>query len=355
MGKVSNNQDSEIGIELKHGSLVEPENVEWIWDQWIARRKLHLIAGEPGTNKTTLTMAFAATISIAGRWPDGSKAKKPENVIVWSNEDDFEDTLLPRFIANGGDRSKFYFIHGVNNRGNRVAFDPSRHLGLLNRQIEKLGNVGLVIIDSAANVVNGDSHKNDNVRKSLQPLVDSAEKHNYAAMGVVHFNKGNESSNPLSRIVGSVGFGGMTRIAYATRIDPDNPNHRLLVRIKNNIGKNNDGFRCAIKIEPIPGYPHISSTHIEWMDELKGEARDLLGYDPMKSESKQSSRQSQAKDFLIKALTGVDMLQQDEIERLGDENGFSMRTLNEAKKAAKVISLRGNGRWYWKIVTDQSL
>ena len=40
------------------------------------------------------------------------------NVVVWSGEDAIDDTLLPRFIAAGGDRNHIAFIAGVEEDGN---------------------------------------------------------------------------------------------------------------------------------------------------------------------------------------------------------------------------------------------
>lgn len=343
-------------IHFTQGSLVEPESIEWIWDQHIARRKLHLIAGEPGTNKTTLTMALAATITIGGRWPDGSYYKTPQNVVIWSSEDGFEDTLLPRFIANGGNREKIFFVNGVKQNGKSKPFNPKKDLSILTSSIKALGNVGMVIVDSIADCTNGDSHKNSDTRNSLQPLVNAANEYDFALVGVVHFNKGNESTNPLNRIVGSIGFGGMARIVFASAFDPDEPiTHRRFVRIKNNIGMNHGGFKYAIKIDSLPKYPHIQAAHIEWIEQLEGTAKELLGFDPLKDDEKPgSTKQNQARDFLIKILSEVDMLREEEIERQGLENHFPLVTLKRAKRAANVESIKHGKLWYWKLFTTEN-
>ena len=83
------------GVILVNGSQLRPKPVQWLWKGWLARGKLHLIAGTPGQGKTTIAMAFAATVTRAGRWPDGTGSDMG-NVVVWSGEDDCEDTLLPR-------------------------------------------------------------------------------------------------------------------------------------------------------------------------------------------------------------------------------------------------------------------
>mgnify|MGYP003374187208 FL=1 len=339
-------------VELIQGSTVKPVNICWLWNQWLALGKLHLLAGEPGTNKTTTALAWAATITTAGIWPDGSRCAKPQNVIIWSNEDDVNDTLTPRLIANGANMDRVFFVSGMNSKGKRYAFDPSKHLPLLQQAIAKLGNVGLVVIDSAANLVNGDSHKNNEVRKSLQPLVDMANEFNFVALGIVHFNKGNNDSNPLSKIVGSVGFGGMTRVAFASAIDPSDPDKRLLVRIKNNLGKSGDGFRYGISINPLQNYPDISAPCIQWLEKLEGTAKELLGFDPEQGDKQGGSKVREAEDFLMSTLANG-MMQSEEVFRIANEKGISEKTIKRAKDKLGILSGRPDGavKWYYILPT----
>src|SRR5262249_18878734 len=50
-------------VELIQGSSLKPEPVEWFWPGWLAAGKVHVLGGAPGTGKTTLSMAFAATLT----------------------------------------------------------------------------------------------------------------------------------------------------------------------------------------------------------------------------------------------------------------------------------------------------
>ncbi|WP_155402821.1 AAA family ATPase, partial [Ralstonia solanacearum] len=93
------------GVILVNGADLKPQPVRWLWRDWLALGKLHILAGAPGQGKTTIALAFAATVTSGGRWPDGSRCG-PGNVLVWSGEDDPADTLLPRLLAAGGDRGR---------------------------------------------------------------------------------------------------------------------------------------------------------------------------------------------------------------------------------------------------------
>ena len=113
------------GVVLVNGSDLTPEPVRWLWEYWLALGKLHILAGAPGQGKTTIAIACMATATIGGRWPDGSRCEAG-NVLMWSGEDDPADTLLPRLMAAGADRSKCYFVQGTRLDGELQPFDPAR-------------------------------------------------------------------------------------------------------------------------------------------------------------------------------------------------------------------------------------
>jgi RecA-family ATPase len=76
---------------------LEMEPVAWIWDGWIARDTIHLIAGVPEAGKTSTALKLCATVSSGGDWPDGTKAKAG-SVLIWTGEDSPAQTITPRLI-----------------------------------------------------------------------------------------------------------------------------------------------------------------------------------------------------------------------------------------------------------------
>ena len=93
------------GIVLVRGDEIEPVPVEWLFREWLALGKVALLAGAPGQGKTTIALSMAATVSCGGCWPNGAICSAG-NVLIWSSEDDFQDTLLPRLIRMGADRRR---------------------------------------------------------------------------------------------------------------------------------------------------------------------------------------------------------------------------------------------------------
>jgi putative DNA primase/helicase len=134
-----------INMQPICGADIKPVPIEWLWDTWLALGKLHVIAGLPGTGKTTIGLALAASLTSGGRWPDGSSAPVG-NVLIWSGEDDPTDTLAPRLIGMGADMSRVHFVGAVKDGQGELSFDPSKHMKPLENAIARTGGIDLLII-----------------------------------------------------------------------------------------------------------------------------------------------------------------------------------------------------------------
>lgn len=265
------------GVVLTCGADLNPEPVRWLWRNWLALGKLHILAGAPGQGKTTLALAMAATITIGGRWPDGSRCEAG-NILVWSGEDDPADTLLPRLLAAGAKRERCYFIEGARTEDGEVQpFDPSRDLQALLQAIQQIGGVRLLVIDPVVSAVTGDSHKNTEVRRALQPLVNLGAACDCAVLGITHFAKGGQGIDPAQRVVGSVAFTAVARVvlvAAKVKSMEEGQDARILARSKSNIGPDDGGFTYHLdQCEPLPG---IQASRIAWGQAVQGTARELL-------------------------------------------------------------------------------
>ena len=266
-------------VKLICGADISPERIRWLWDEWLAAGKFHVLAGPPGTGKTTIASAFAATLSCGGRWPDGTRAD-PGNVLIWSGEDDPKDTLVPRMLACGANMSRVQFISGVTDGEESLAFDPSIHADLIESEVLKIGGVKLLIVDPIVSAVAGDSHKNAEVRRGLQPLVSLAERLDCAVLGISHFSKGTSGRDPVERVTGSIAFGALARLVFAVANMPDDDQDgggRIFVRSKSNIGPDGGGFRYDLAQTELDGYAGVFASRLTWGSAVEGNAKELLG------------------------------------------------------------------------------
>jgi hypothetical protein len=186
-------------------------------------------------------------------------------VLIWSGEDSAEDTLVPRLLAAGADLSKIHFIGNVQHGDEIRSFDPAIDIAELNHAAARIGDISLLIVDPVVNAVAGDSHKNGEVRRALQPLVDFGEKLCCAVLGISHFSKGTNGKEPLERVTGSLAFGALARIVLATaKISDNETTKRIFCRAKSNIGLDHGGFEYDLHQKELEDYRGIFPSYLMW-------------------------------------------------------------------------------------------
>ncbi|WP_172167340.1 AAA family ATPase [Paraburkholderia elongata] len=341
------------GIDLVPASSIPPESIDWLWYGWLARGKVHILAGPPGTGKTTTAANFAAIISGGGpggrRWPDNTYAQAGV-VIVWTGEDGIADTVVPRLIAAGADMTKVLILRGVKERGHPRPFGFKDDIQMLTDAVAQIGNVSLIIIDSIVQAVAGDSNKNSEVRSALAPLVDIAERHNCAIFGITHVNKGSGGKDPLDRINGSLAFGAVARVVMVVaRSETSDPSTGtapscVLVRVKSNIGPDGGGFEY--QIQPIAfqfNTQTIHSSTVRWNETpIEGSAKEILKRAAGDGGALKVGAVEEAEDFLRRQLANSALLFP-EIQARAEAAGISLAALKRAKSALRVHSEKQRG------------
>lgn len=334
-------------VVLVNGADLHPEPVMWLWPDWLALGKLHILAGAPGQGKTTIALAAAATVTSGGRWPCGARCDIG-NVLIWSGEDDPADTLLPRLLAAGADRARCYFVHGTRVDGELVPFDPASHMNALEDRARAIGGVRLLIVDPVVSAVTGDSHKNTEVRRALQPLVALGSRLGAAVLGISHFSKGGAGSDPASRVVGSIAFTAVARVVLvAAKVKGDDgEDKRILARGKSNIGPDDGGFEYAIEqAEPLPG---IHASYVQWGQGVAGTARELLREpDDANDADSEHSAKAEAEEFLIQLLKDGPSPTK-HVEAEAKAAGIAWRTVRRASDAMGIKKRKLQGAWYWE-------
>lgn len=329
---------------------VEPEPVRWLWPDRFALGKLSLIAGPPGLGKSFLTLDMSARVSRGDGWPcDGAGRAEPAGVVLLSAEDDIQDTIVPRLIAAGADRSRILAMRAIYQPQlalvpgveKPVPFSLLEHLPQLEELIRRAAPCRLVIVDPVSAFLAGtDTHNNAEVRSVLAPLAEMAARNRVAVVAVSHLNKGQGSA--MDRVIGSIAFTAAARTAYIVTKDEDDPARRLLLPVKNNLGIDLNGFAYRLAGEPTP--------HIEWepkpvvmsADEAVGMPGHSRGPDP-------EARQD-AEAWLLDFLSAGPRTAQ-EIFMAARAEGHTRVTVKRAKATAGIQSVKQDfdGPWVWML------
>jgi putative DNA primase/helicase len=323
----------------RRASEIEPQPIDWLWHQRLARGKLQIIAGDPGVGKSYVTLDFAARISTGSHWPDGTPAPAG-GVVILSAEDGAEDTIIPRLERLGADRERITLIEGVKDGDIERGFSLTRDADLLEAEIRKNGAV-LAIIDpiSAYFGTSADSYKDTDVRSVLRPFAEVASRTGAAIIATMHLTK-SADRRAIARAQGSIAFTAAARIVLAVARDPDDPQRRILVPVKSNLAA--DAPALAYRIDETHG--------LLWEPvPVEGAVADRLLAPPSLEEQ---AERREVDEWLRERLAEgpVDTRQ---IQADARRAGFAWRTVWRAKVRLGVSSTKSGFKdgWAWSLGT----
>jgi putative DNA primase/helicase len=325
---------------------ITPKAVKWLWAGRLAMGKPTIIAGEPGKGKSTLANYVAATISTSGLWPCSEGRAPLGDVIILSAEDGIEDTIVPRLMAAGADLKRVHIITAVkqeDEKGNR-SFNLKTDLDLLEQKLKELPGTLLFIVDPISSYMGKtDSHVNADVRSTLEPFAELADRRGVALLLITHLNKAGDNK-ALNRFIGSIAFVAAARTAFVVVEDEEDEARRLFLHVKNNLAPPPKGlaFRPGQR-EVAPG---VIGSEVLWdADHVTQTADQAL------SAGSDSDRGAlaEAEDFLLQELQSG-RVESCLIFEQAKKAGITPRTLKRARAKLGVQSIRegfgAGGKFY---------
>lgn len=336
-------------LSVRRASDIAPEPMEWLWPGRIGIGKLSLVAGVPGLGKSQFTAFLAAAVTANRPLPCDEGFAPQGSVIILSAEDDETDTIRPRLDAAGADPSRVLIVSSVfSEDATRRGFNLQRDLELLEQQIASAENVRLVIIDPISSYLGRvDSHKNADVRTVLEPLAELAARLRVAVVAVTHLSKG-MAMKAADRVIGSIAFIAAARSAIMILHDPENPDRRLFIMLKNNLSKHTNGLAFRICERRLGD--QIVASHIEWEpDRIVATADEVLT-----ASGKIGSDKKHSEEFLIEML-GQGETAVSAIMAAAQENGIAWVSVKRAKyrlgiqTKRKATDLAKGGQWFWTL------
>jgi RecA-family ATPase len=229
-------------FRLRRMADVETRRVEWLWRNRIPFGKITNVEGDPENGKSLLTLTLAALASNGKPFPDGDDCP-PCGVLLICDEDDYEDTIVPRLVAAGADTDVIYSLHPVkDDEGNLIPFFMPDDLPDLERNINDVKEATgrdevVVIIDPVSACLNEriNSGVDASVRRALSPLAELARNTSAAVLLVRHLNKNSSERNVKYRGGGSIGFFAAARAVLVVGRDPRDNDLVVLAQGKKNL------------------------------------------------------------------------------------------------------------------------
>ncbi len=356
---------SSITPALTRACDVVTKEIEWLWRQKLALGKLNLIAGEPGSNKSCLTIDIASRVSTGTPWPDGSDCPHGRAILL-NAEDAADDTIVPRLIAAGADLKNVVILEGANvpnaDGGTRLKGFTLDQIALLEDALGVVKDCKLVVIDPvSAYLSDSDSHKNAEIRGLLAPVGALAAKYGVCVLMVTHLNK-SVGGKAMHRSMGSLAFVAAARSAWLVSKDPENNRRRYFVPIKNNLGNDVDGY--AFTVENAPG----DIPCLAWEREIVRKTADEILSASAETHDAADDRAQTVVDDAAEWL--VNLLSKSGGEMLGGEigdkgkgtgevsvrlevkaAGLSWASVKRAKQKLRIKSRKRvfDGKWVWKL------
>ncbi|MEZ5204354.1 MAG: AAA family ATPase [Acidimicrobiales bacterium] len=95
-------------------STVEPEHVQWLWQDWLPLGALTVLDGIPGAGKSTIMYDLAARVSTGRPMPTGPQDhRSPAGVVLLTAEDPLAPVVRPRLDAAGADPARVFALQGA--------------------------------------------------------------------------------------------------------------------------------------------------------------------------------------------------------------------------------------------------
>src|SRR5712691_2824679 len=218
---------------------VAPQQVNWLWQDYIALGTLTLLDGDPGRGKSLILLDLAARITQGLPMPDGSSGSDG-GVVIIAPEDNLGSAVRPRLERAGADLSRVVSLPTVPVRDTRTGeigerpFSLWSDIDLLEELIDRVG-AKLVIIDPLMAVVDArDTSRDSVVRKRLHALLHLLERKQVACVVIRHLTKAGPNKL-LYRGGGSIAFIAQARSGLFVIADPQDEARSLLVQSQDNL------------------------------------------------------------------------------------------------------------------------
>lgn len=298
--------------------------VKWLWNSWIPRGYLTLLAAAPGVGKSYFSLDLAHRLISGLDAPDGSQfngIEKSEISVLYVDAEDFLPVLYQRVVSWGMDTTRFYPFQRP----------PRSIIDLADRkyQDELIDMVydlrpELVIVDSLSRVNRRGENSIEEVREVLDIMVEIPQSFDCSLILVHHLRK--KSSNTAGIPVTIHDIRGSGDLIAAARsvlaLDALQTDHngeangpRRLKVLKTNLGPYPDALAINFRhLDHDPNYVQLEYN------------RAAIYEAPPKTKTDETA------DWLLQVLANGPVAYADLKDYLEDELGYNESILQRARR-----------------------
>jgi hypothetical protein len=324
---------------------IEPEELQWLWPERLPLGANTIFAGDPSLGKTLILFDLAARGSIGDNFVDGCVNDNGVfETIVFSDEDDPRTIIGPRLIGMHADRSKIHVLEMVAEKNDQErSFRLDKDLLILRERLEQCPNVRLIIIDPLSNYYgakNGNSEQE--VRSILMPLSKLAQEFNVSIVTVMHNSKA-QGRSAMHKTIGAVGNAGVARMGWTFMRDPENPDHKLMLQMKENLGKF-PGIKYTTKTVTIPlRGKDVGVAGIEYLGASQATAENIIS----QGEDFKDKVTQPAINFLKSVIAVGQTLDAAPLIEQAGARGISINQISRGRTTLNIRAFKAGNTWKW--------
>ncbi len=311
--------------QIKYYKNVQCKTVEWLWYPYIPYGKITIVQGDPGDGKSTFALNLASIVSNGEEIPFTGKRVEPQSVVYQNSEDGQEDTICPRLKACGANLGRIAYIEETDAA---LTMDDER----LDQVLEETGARLLILDPIQAYFGNGtDMNRAGDIRPIMNKLAKMAERRRCAVILIGHMSKG-KNGNEIYRGLGSIDIPAAARsVLLVSRIDGE-PHNRIIAHIKSNLAPIGESVVFRIN----------NKARVTWIRKSRITAEEILD----ESNKTHTGKKDRAIVLIKEMLKGGERLSAEIIEEC-QKQGIAERTLQKAKAALGIKSIKRKNGWYW--------
>lgn len=311
---------------------LQPKKIEWVVEGLCAKRKVSVIASEPGAGASLFAIDLVARVSSGSEYPIEMGQVAQGNVLFVLDDKDATERLIPRLIAAKVDRNKVHAVQAVE------VGDEQYLAGLL----EGLPVIDLMVVD--VNVRNPKASAGERAagaNELITRLYSFAEGKDLAVVTVVRLAIGaTETGTELSSLVQSD-----ATIVSVLRRGADNS--RNVVPLKNSYSADTTAYSFSIVQCPVAD--GMLAPHIEWNSQFNASIMRPV------TKSSYAGRRAAANAFAHDNLFDGKMV----AEYLAEAKavGLSDDMVRDAAEKLGFVSKKGGfggeGHWVWREIAKE--